>query len=192
MAYIHKYVDKATILEWVNVQRSFLREDGIPNIIMDQGHFKVDSAIMKMGQMKTPTRNDSHNFLKMSCSCFILALMCKAKIIAQTSGELLREEFRDIQINYQNTNPLFFFATGTSKSFMDLLPYETLRMYGYAYLRAYVKWSFYKRTGKRFPVAKLAFDKTSRGAFWNAPNSESDVADALYGNILEDSWEYDV
>ncbi len=192
MAYIHKYVNKATILEWVNVQRSFLGEDGIPNLIMNQGHFKVDSAVMKMGIVNTPTRNDSHSFLKMACSCFVLALMCKAKIIAQTSGELLREEFRDIQINYQNTNPLFFFATGTSKSFMDLLPYETLRMYGYAYLRAYVKWRFYQRTGKKYPVGKVAFDKSSRGAYWNAPNSESDVADALYGEILEDGWEYDV
>lgn len=190
MAY--KYVDKATLMEWINVQRPFLTVAGIPNIIMDKAHIKVDTVLMRMGNVITPTKNDSHDFLKMGCASFALAMLCKAKIIAQTSGELLREEFRDIQIDYQRTNPLFFFATGTSKSFMDLLPYETLRMYGYAYLRAYIKWRFYQKTGKKYPVGKVAFDKSSRGAYWNAPNSDADVADALYGEILEESWEYDV
>ncbi len=158
---------------------------------MDKAHIKVDAVLMRMGYVVTPIRNDTHDFLKMGCASFALAMLCKAKIIAQTSGELLREEFRDIQIDYQRTNPLFFFATGTSKSFMDLLPYETLRMYGYAYLRGYVKWRFYQTTGKKYPVGKLAFDKTSRGAYWNAPISASDAADAIYGDTLEEDWEYD-
>ena len=192
MAYTSKYVNKATVLEWVNVQRPFIGEANIPNIIMDKAHIKVDAILMRMGNVVTPTRNDSHDFLKMACASFVLTMLCKAKIIAQTTGELLRERFRDIEINYQRTNPLFFFATGTSKSFMDLLPYETFRMYGYAYLRAYNKWSFYKRTGKRFPVAKLAFDKTSRGAHWNEPSDYSDVADSRYGDILDEEWGYDV
>lgn len=189
---LDKYVDKATLMEWINVQRPFLTVAGIPNIIMDKAHIKVDTVLMRMGNVITPTKNDSHDFLKMGCASFALAMLCKAKIIAQTSGELLREEFRDIQIDYQRTNPLFFFATGTSKSFMDLLPYETLRMYGYAYLRAYIKWRFYQTTGKKYPVGKVAFDKSSRGAYWNAPNSDADVADAIYGDTLEDGWEYDV
>ena len=162
MAYTSKYVDKATVLEWVNVQRSFIGESDIPDMIMNKSHTKVDTVLMRMGQVNIPTRNDRHDFLKMGCASFVLAMLCKAKVIAQTSGELLRERFRDIQIDYQRTNPLFFFATGTSKSFMDLLPYETLRMYGYAYIRAYIKWRFYQKTGKKYPVGKLAFDKTSR------------------------------
>lgn len=189
---ITKYVNKATLLEWVNVQRPFIGAADIPDIIMDKSHIKVDTVLMRMGHVNTPTRNDTHDFLKMACASFALAMLCKAKIIAQTSGELLREEFRDIQIDYQRTNPLFFFATGTSKSFMDLLPYETLRMYGYAYLRAYMKWRFYQTTGKKYPVGKVAFDKSSRGAYWNAPTSASDAADALYGDTLEEDWEYDV
>jgi len=189
---ITKYVNKATLMEWVNVQRPFLTEADIPNIIMDKAHRKVDTVLMRMGNVIIPTRNDIHDFLKMGCASFALAMLCKAKIIAQTSGELLREEFRDIQIDYQRTNPLFFFATGTSKSFMDLLPYETLRMYGYAYLRAYIKWRFYQKTGKKYPLGKVAFDKSSRGAYWNESSDYSDAADALYGDTLEEDWEYDV
>ena len=188
----YKYVSKATILEWVNVQRPFIGVSDIPNIFMDKSHVKVDAVLMRMGNVVIPTKNDRHDFLKMACASFVLAMLCKGKIIAQTSGELLREQFRDIQIDYQRTNPLFFFATGTSKSFMDLLPYETLRMYGYAYLRAYVKWRFYQRTGKRYPYGRVAFDKSSRGAYWNAPTEDADVADALYGDIQEEEWGYDV
>jgi hypothetical protein len=192
MGYIDKYVDKASILEWVNVQRPFLGEDDIPNIIMDKAHVKVDTVLMRMCIGNFPTENDSHNFLKMAAASFALAILCKAKIIAQTSGELLREQFRDIQIDYQRTNPLFFFATGTSKSFMDLLPYETLRMYGYAYLRAYCKYAFYLRTGQKQAKGKVVFDKTSRGAYWNEPTDYSDVADSEYGDTLDEDWVYDV
>ena len=192
MGYIDKYVDKAAILEWVNVQRPFISEDDIPNIIMDKAHTKTDTVLMRMCIGDTPTENDVNNFLKMATASFALAMLCKSKIIAQTSGELLRERFRDIQIDYQRTNPLFFFATGTSKSFMDLLPYETLRMYGYAYLRAYCKKKFYTETGQKQPLGKLAFDKTSRGAYWNEPREYADVADAEYGDTLEENWEYDV
>jgi len=189
---ITKYVNKATILEWVNVQRPFIGETDIPDIIMDKAHTKVDAILMRLGVVDTPTRNDSHDFLKMSCASFALTMLCKAKIIAQTTGELLREQFRDIQIDYQRTNPLFFFATGTSKSFMDLLPYETFRMYGYAYLRAYTKWLFYQKYGKKYPVGKLAFDRSSRGAYWNESSIYSGVYDGRHGDIVEEDWEYDV
>jgi len=192
MTYTSKYVNKEAILGWVNAQRPFIGASAIPDFIMDKAHVKVDTVLMRLGNVNVPTKNDKHSFLKMGCASFALAMLCKAKIIAQTSGELLRERFRDIQIDYQRTNPLFFFATGTSKSFMDLLPYETFRMYGYAYLRSYVKYRFFVKTGKRYPYGRLAFDKSSRGAFWNESIDYSDVADAMYGDILEEDWEYDV
>jgi hypothetical protein len=192
MTYTSKYVDKATLLEWINIQRPFLSEDDIPDIFLNKAHIKVDTILVRKGEVVIPTRDDSHSFLKMACASFALAMLCKAKVIAQTSGELLRERFRDIQIDYQRTNPLFFFATGTSKSFMDLLPYETLRMYGYAYIRAYIQWRFYKRTGQKYPKGKLAFDKSSRGAYWNESYEYADVADSQYGDILGEDWDYDV
>lgn len=188
----YKYVSKADILEWVNIQRPRLAVDDIPDLIMSQGHARVDGFLFRKGIMTAPGGNDTNSFLKLAAGCFILSLLCKAKVIATTQGELLREEFRDIQIQYQRTNPLFFFATGASKPFMDLLPYETIRMYAFDYLRAYLRWRFHKRTGKAFPHMKIKFDKSSRGAYWNEDTDYSDVDDALYGDVFDEEWDYDV
>ena len=90
----------------------------------------------------------------------------------------MRDRFGDIIHDYQRANPLFFFAQGTSESFMALLPYETFRMYGYAYCDAYVKRAFVERTGYATPQAVITFDKTSRGYGWEIDDDIVDAADA--------------
>jgi len=60
---------------------------------------------------------------------------------------------------------------------MALLPYETFRMYGYAYCDAYVKRAFCERTGYTIPEIKITWDKTSRGYGWEIDTDLMDQAD---------------
>jgi hypothetical protein len=96
------------------------------------------------------------------------------------------ESFGQMQYSMQRSNPLFFFATGSSTPFHRLLPYETLRMYFYSFIEAYVKRAFYERTGSTVPTPKLAHDRTKRGYNW-----DDQMTDDL-DYVEEDLEQYDV
>jgi len=190
---ITKYITKNEVIGWVNLQNDELTVNDIPDDILDKAHVKVDATIVskKCWDLDDglPTKFDDALFLKMATQCFCLALLCKAGSITQTSGEVLSNRFGDVMYQYQRTNPLFFFATGASEPFMDLLPYETLRMYAYSFIKAYCTYRFYVKTGSRSPKPKLVVDKTSRGAYWNMPYTDHDVADGELGELLpEDDY----
>jgi len=183
---ITKYIDKSSILAWCQLQREKLAD--FPSGILDKAHVKVDATIVNKGCYDAddgiPTTDDDLNFLSMATQCFCLALLCKAGVITQTSGEVLSNRFGDVMYQFQRTNPLFFFATGASEPFMDLLPYETLRMYAYSFISAYCKYRFFRKYGRKIPQAKLVIDQSSRGAYWNMPYTDHDIADAEHGDLL--------
>lgn len=184
MAYLNKYIDKDEVLPWLQIQNPSLTEADIPDEIMNKGHRKTDAELINKKCKTIPTENDDLDFLKMATQCFILALLSKAGLITQTSGELLTNKFGDVTYQFQRTNPMFFFATGASEPFMDLLPYETLRMYGLSFIKAYVKYAFFVKYDKIVPTPKMSRDASSRGAYWNDPLENADVDDALYGDTL--------
>lgn len=190
---ITKYINKAEIIGWVNLQNEKITEDDIPDDILDKAHVKTDAEIVNKNcynlEDGLPTETDDNLFLKMATQCFCLSLLCKAGMITQTSGEVSSNRFGDVIYQYQRTNPLFFFATGASEPFMDLLPYETLRMYAFSFIKAYCKFRFLEKKGYRKAKGVLVIDHSSRGAYWNMPYSQSDYADAEYGELLpEESY----
>lgn len=185
---ITKYVTKGEIIGWIRLQREKLKETDIPDDILDKAHVKTDATIVGKNcwdkDVGLPTKTDENFFLKMATQCFCLALLCKAGVITQTSGEIQSNKFGDVIYQFQRTNPLFFFATGASEPFMDLLPYETLRMYAYSFIKAYCKFRFYTKTGHRTAQPRIVVDHSSRGAYWNIPYGVSDYADSEYGELL--------
>lgn len=189
MSAITKYITKEEIIGWVNLQNDDITVDDIPDDILNKAHVKVDATIVSKKcwdiSEGVPTESDTLDFLKYATECFCLALLCKAGMITQTSGEVLSNRFGDVMYQYQRTNPLFFFATGASEPFMDLLPYETLRMYAYSFIKAYCKYRFYEKTGYKTVKPKLVVDKTSRGPGWNMDYSEHDTADANLENYYQ-------
>jgi len=182
-----KYITKVEILEWINVQLEDDEIDDIPNRIMMKGNKKVDAELMNLGMKTIPSKVDTNGFLKEAASCFVLAMACNARIITQTSGEVLSERFLDVEYRFQRVNPLFFFATGSSKPFMDLLPAETLRMLAFSFLRAYTKWAFVQATGRSKAQSVTVRDVSSRGRYWNEPVTDIAAADAEIGDYRDPS-----
>ena len=182
-----KYITKAEILQWINLQLEDQTVDDIPNRVMLKGNRKVDAELINLGRKVVPSGVDANGFLKEAASCFVLAIACNARIITQTSGEVLSERFLDVEYKMQRVNPLFFFATGASKPFMDLLPAETLRMLGFSFLRAYVKWRFSQSTGRSKAQSVAYRDASSRGRYWNESASSIAAADATIGDYKDPS-----
>ena len=171
------FIEKSDIVAWVQIQLEDFEEANLPDIFLDLATSKVLGELVKRRVKTLPTENDSNSFLRYATMCFCLDLLCKSRMITQTSGDMMRDRFGDVIHDYQRANPLFFFAQGTSESFMALLPYETFRMYGYAYVDAYVKRSFVERTGYSAAEIVITFDKTSRGYGWEIDNDIVDEAD---------------
>jgi len=183
------FITKADIVAWVEIQLEDFVEADLPQIIVDMAHAKVLAELVKRRVKTLPSVDDSNHFLKFGAMCFALELLCKSRKITQSSGDVLRDRFGDVIHDYQRSNPLFFFAQGTSESFMALLPYETFRMYGYAYCDSYMKRAFYERTGGTLAEGYLVFDKTSRGFGWDIDSDIVDVADdESYDDINSDDF----
>jgi len=157
------FIEKADIVAWVQIQLRDFEEADLPQIIVDMATAKVLAELVKRRVKTLPKVDDENHFLKFGTMCFALELLCKSRKITQSSGDVLRDRFGDVIHDYQRSNPLFFFAQGTSESFMALLPYETFRMYAYAYCDSYMKRAFYERTGNTIPHGRITFDKTSHG-----------------------------
>lgn len=191
---VEKYTTKAEVLQWVNLQKPTALEASIPDIIMDEAHAKVDAELVNKKCFDIadglPSEVDDNNFLKFAAFAWSLALLCKAGTIGQTSGEILTNRFGEVMYQFQRTNPMFFFATGASEPFMDLLPYETLRMYGMSFIKAYCQFRFYTKYQRRTPQLKFACDQSSRGYGWNRAPSTYDVADSETGETLDGAEDY--
>ncbi len=177
------FIEKSDVVAWVQIQLGddFGKND-LPQIIVDMATTKVLAELVKRRVKTLPTENDDNNFLKFATMSFVLELLCKSRKITQSSGDVLRDRFGDVIHDYQRSNPLFFFAQGTSESFMALLPYETFRMYGYAYCDSYMKRAFYDRTGNTIPHGRIAYDKTSRGFGFEIDDDIVEQAD-------DESWD---
>jgi len=171
------FIEKSDIVAWVQIQLEDFEETDLPDVFVNMATTKVLGELVKRKVKTLPTENDTNSFLRYATMCFCLDLLCKSRKITQTSGDMMRDRFGDIIHDYQRANPLFFFAQGTSESFMALLPYETFRMYGYAYCDAYVKRAFFERTGHTAGEIEISFDKTSRGYGFEIDTDLVDVAD---------------
>jgi len=172
-----KYISKDDILAWINIQIESIDAEKIPIIVVEMAEAKVDATLVGRSVKTLPTINDNNNFLKFAAFCFCLAILCKSRLITQSTGDVLRDRFGDVIHDYQRANPLFFFAQGTSESFMALLPYETFRMYAYAFTDAYMKYAHKLRTGYYSPIPQFTLDRTSRGYNWEEDTDSIDVED---------------
>lgn len=189
-----KYVTKAEVLEWINLQNDAMTVDDIPDTLIMEAEAKVDAELVNRKCLDVngnlPTEVDDNKFLKFAAYCFLISIMCQTGLVGQTSGEIMTNSFGQVRYQFQRTNPLFFFATGASEPFMDLLPYETLRMYAYSFIKAYCMLNFYNKTGQLFAKPKTAIDGSSRGYRWNVSVHESDEADAETGEVLDGAEDY--
>lgn len=180
----NKYITKAELLEWIQVQVP--KVTNIPDRFMTKGHALVDRTLINMRVYDIPTKVDDLGFLKEAASCFILALACKARVITQTSGELLTDAFGEVKYQFQRTQPMFFFAQGTAESFQRLLPHETLRMMAIDFCKGYKQYYIFysKRDKQKIPKGIVVRDKTSRGNYWNEYVSDIENADAEFGDYV--------
>lgn len=73
-------------------------------------------------------------------------------------GIVKSEKIGEVEKQYENGMPMFFFAAGASDPFLQLLPHETWRMRGYKYVTQYIGAAYLAETGKITKYSAIAHD----------------------------------
>ena len=117
----------------------------------DVNHFLRSNGI-------TTPATDMDDMLSAAELCFYMEVAAMTRQIENAFGVVGQETIGDWTKKYENGMPMFFFAQGSSKPFLALLPHETWRMRGFKYITAYVETYFFTTYGKLQANASLAED----------------------------------
>ena len=117
--------------------------------------------------------DDINALLKEAEVCFYLEQATQARMIESNFGTLKEEKLGEIESKYDAGMPMFFFAQGASRPFMNLIAHESWRMRGYKLVEAFVKaYSVVTLGNTRHIYGVMATDQTKRGFNWDYTDHE--------------------
>lgn len=163
---IEKYTTKESIAIVVQMFDSSFTSAQISNVLMKMINALIDQWIIEHG-LRPKNINDRFNLLWTAAICMGLELLCNTRQVSWSTGDVALEKLNRVTYGYQRWQPMFFFATGSSRPFEGLLPHATYRMMAYSLVRAYCDDDFFKKYGSQRAIPVLTVDQTSRGFGWN-------------------------
>lgn len=148
----------------LNIIRFFRRKFDIADID-DTLHFLAETDVnsyLFAGGIIPPTADINH-LLEAAELCFYMEHAGMVKQIENAFGVLREETMGNFTKRYENGMPMFFFAQGSSQSFLELLPHETWRMRAYKHLRNFITAYWITNKGNRSQWGSVTQDTTARG-----------------------------
>lgn len=174
------YCEKSDIVAWVQAggYHEDFQESDIPDQFLKTASAKIHTWLLEHRVNPKSTKiPDKLNLLWSASVCFVLELLCYTQIITWSTGDIALHRLNKAVYQYQRWQPMFFFATGSSRGFVGLLPHETYRMMAYAFCTAYSEKKFYDDYQRAVPIPKVVIDRTSRGFDWNIDVETIEMAD---------------
>jgi hypothetical protein len=110
---------------------------------------------------------DYYDLLKKAEICFFLELMAMAGEIHTRFGDVTEEANGRERFKYNSGMPMFFFSSGNSQPFFQLLAHESYRMKGYKFARQYCLVHPKKNKARWKIWGVLKTDNTQRGYDWD-------------------------
>ncbi|MHA1169936.1 MAG: hypothetical protein ACTSRU_19075 [Candidatus Hodarchaeales archaeon] len=132
------YAEKSEILGVIQFLRpDMTSEDDISDDIQALAEADVNGRLARE-QILTFPADDIGGLLKASEICFYMEICGMLRETENAFGVIGMEKMGAYTKKYENGMPMFFFASGTSKPFLELLPHESWRMRGFKYMHNYV------------------------------------------------------
>jgi len=103
---------------------------------------------------------DLYGLLKSAEILYYLERAAMAREIESVFSNVRSEQIGKSQKSYDNSIPMFFFASGSPKPFLRLIPHETYRMQAFAKITQFIQLRF-KRAKGRFTAAGVVEDDTT-------------------------------
>ena len=174
------YCEKSDVIAWIQTAGHYeeLDESDIPDQWLKVASAKIHTWLIEHKVNPTSTKiTDKLNLLWAAAITFTLELLCYNEVINWSTGDIALHRLNKVTHQYQRWQPMFFFATGSSKGFVGLLPHETYRMMAYAFCEAYSQKKFFDKYERAVPIPKIVIDRTSRGYDWNIDVETIEQAD---------------
>ena len=130
------YATKDQILGIIKFLRPDYTRESIDQSIMDMTGADINKRLRRAG-ITTPAV-DIDKFLTSASICHYIEIAGMLRETETAFGVIGTETVGNYTKKYENGMPMFFFAQGSSESFLELLPHESWRMRGYKYVTAYM------------------------------------------------------
>ncbi len=134
---ITMYATATEILGVIKFLRPEYTEADISDDLHTLAESDVNGRLARENILSFPA-TDIAGLLKSAEICFYMELAGMVRETENAFGVVGMEKIGNYTKKYENGMPMFFFASGTSKPFLELLPHETWRMRGFKYLHNYV------------------------------------------------------
>ena len=130
------YAEKSEILAHIVKLRPDYTLADIDNELQNFAVARINGALASRNVFDAEDVLDLLKFAEISIYMELAGMLREVESVV---GILEEEAVGNYKKTYKSGMPMFFFAAGTSKSFMELLPHETYRMMGYRFVRIYVQ-----------------------------------------------------
>ena len=130
-----KYAEIEDVTYFVNLFDFDFDGNELTDRFMKMVEARIDQMIIS-NRVRPVNITDRFNLLWCAAVCMALEILCYLGKLKWTTGDVALERLNKVTYAYQRWQPMFFFAQGAAEPFYQLLPHDTYRMMGYAYVRA--------------------------------------------------------
>ena len=160
------FAEKKDMLSLIKFFRPDYTEDDIDDALIALSTSYITAKLQAQNISADPylMTKAERNLLRTAEMCFYMEVSGMVREIEMAYGIVSQETIGNVTKKYENGMPMFFFASGGTEPFLELLPHETWRMRGYKYIRIFGKLHFTLRTGHIKPAPVVTQFEFERGA----------------------------
>lgn len=134
------FVTKGKILGVMRFFRRNFTIDDISDSLQDLAYKKILGILVRQGYFTITPNDDELGLLEAAELAFYMEFAGMTREIENAMGVLGEESLDGYTKKYENGMPMFFFASGGTEAFLQLLPHETWRMCAFRYVNDFVTW----------------------------------------------------
>jgi len=132
------FATKSEILGIIKFFRRNYTVDDISDDLQSMASSKIMGIMIRQGYFDLTADDDYIGLLKSAEIGFYLEFAGMTREIENAMGVIGEESLDGYTKKYENGMPMFFFASGGTEAFVQLLPHETWRMCAFRYVNDFI------------------------------------------------------
>lgn len=134
------FANKDDILGIIRFFRRSYTVDDISDDLQNMAAMKIQGILIREGYFNITASDDTIGLLAAAEIAFYMEFAGMTREIENAFGVVGEESLEGYTKKFENGMPMFFFASGGTEAFLQLLPHETWRMVGFRYTNDFITW----------------------------------------------------
>jgi len=134
------FATKSEILGIIKFFRRSFTVNDISDNLQNLASTKIKGILFREGYFTITKEDDIEGMLKAAEIAFYMEFAGMTREIENAFGVIGEETLSGYTKKYENGMPMFFFASGGTEAFLQLLPHETWRMCAFRYVNDFITW----------------------------------------------------